>query len=362
MYISFSVGNLSGASIRYLFEPYAEDAYAFLGPLFAPQIKGSIPPPVLICTDAREAEDVRWHISRIGPFTSTGGWDWHGIVVLDLFHVETSIVVTGALSRFVGAHGFLGYPPLHDHHSHLFSGVFDPNDPFGHTFLINHQDSTCDDAHGGYLCNFLRIPSGYGLKVSSSLNFNAITNDVRSAKSPALKFWIEVACHFSPKGGDAFRHRHPQMWRVDVVPWVDGMPPSPNELSGLFAVPMDRPVVVWSFARWPFSGLLLNLWMHTRSLKGIVEMWLVDAPASVFGIEGADDSPLPASYGLAGQLKVEVSMKMTRDRLWHMMESAGYTPRCTLTAPDLLIFSAGDTQLVLKCAANSSLVTEGQSV
>mmetsp|Transcript_24699 Transcript_24699/g.54865 ORF Transcript_24699/g.54865 Transcript_24699/m.54865 type:complete len:263 (+) Transcript_24699:221-1009(+) len=72
------------------------------------------------------ADGGAWHVQRVGPFTSTGGYDWWSIGFPDVGllsealekHPEGVDITRNAFNTILADGTRLSYPPIHTHHSH----------------------------------------------------------------------------------------------------------------------------------------------------------------------------------------------------------------------------------------------------
>ena len=106
------------------------------------------------CSTESAVRSREWRMLRVGPLTSTGGFDWHSIDgPLTLLPLPGS---ADAERRFLTATFFaptdangepLSYPPIHFHHGHVRLDPFDQRS-FS-LFMQSHGDTPCRTAEGG---------------------------------------------------------------------------------------------------------------------------------------------------------------------------------------------------------------------
>jgi len=140
-----------------------------------------------------------WQLFRHGPFVSTGGYSWMGaIYMLD----EEALGPYATLSDGDHVHAFesyaignvdatgalVGYPPIHQHHFHLFGSA-----NAGMMLSNNHGDSQCSEAEGGVSCYVKSAPTGTAYFFRSRLGAISEFNDVRSNGSEPLSTFVLVA-------------------------------------------------------------------------------------------------------------------------------------------------------------------------
>ncbi|KAK3281111.1 hypothetical protein CYMTET_11082 [Cymbomonas tetramitiformis] len=262
----------------------------FVGPMTKPG--GAVDPWLQEC-HVQDTLSSNWTFQRYGPFTGTGGYDWHSMIWFDvgsmssILEREKRIWVTGKFLGVVSPEGKpLEYPPLHNHHTHLrklsnfilldppSSG--NPDVPptrveqdvseMAGLFWESHADSACDSRRGGATCFLHVLPDGYGAmidkrdNVPQALILDADVNDVRASGSEPLEFYYEVGLkwttesklpaamfnfnNLSPPGG---KHSH-------------------QERLGLIDTPTDKSTVLWWTVTLPRDGRLIeaNLHVHQR--------------------------------------------------------------------------------------------------
>jgi len=125
----------------------------------------------------------------VGPFTSTGGFDWWqmgGAFVLDPFNssAESSLVTRWSVTVWDTTTGEqLGFPPLHNHHSAFTVGS--SYMPIG----LMAGDRQCTDEVDGFEC-LTTDYEGRLWPLPSNLGLNMIINDARPAGSEPLTWYM----------------------------------------------------------------------------------------------------------------------------------------------------------------------------
>ena len=140
----------------------------------------------------------QYRIRRLGPFVSTGGFDWHRIKVVDPFELRglttETYHVTGRFLAPVSPAGQIhGNPPVHIHHANMV-----PEHGCSANFSRLgewHGDSQCREGDGGTACYMRTLPAGYGfpMQPDTVLHVDADINDVRHAGAAELSFFLETA-------------------------------------------------------------------------------------------------------------------------------------------------------------------------
>ena len=281
--------------------------------------------PSQLCTALRNkggAED-GWIVKRVGPMSSSGGYDWTLLYEADVLGLGPVLARSGSIwvqavsGVFRDATGALtGYPPYHNHHFQLFRA--DLGRATG-ALSVNHQDANCYPDQGGEMCGLMALPEGRGMQISvrsrcrperlrpsailrfapplrSPLNdphlrprtsrhatrplvqvpltMNSAFNDVRPANSTARAFFWEVAVRYSTS-------RTPHLvdnWRTNAFPG-----PMEMELQ-TFRLPPHEASMAWSTSNAPYGGRILAMWQHCHSTSGLVETWYVAATPDALGL------------------------------------------------------------------------------
>ncbi len=161
-----------------------------------------------------------WSVSRIGPFRTTGGYDWVQVGWDNLWDLRAlfskhpeGIYVLEQFSGPVAADGTrLGHPPIHVHHMHIgpssgvrqrstmwdclinADGCYDPTRVFEH-----HGDYQCPGDAGGLDCWMESAPEGYGKLLTFELGLEGDLNDVRPVDSPVMEWYYELGARWVPK-------------------------------------------------------------------------------------------------------------------------------------------------------------------
>ena len=345
--------------------------------------------PTKICRTTDE-EGRLWMISRVGPFQGTGGFDWHDVLQADAFDLKATLqqaplYLTGAFSGMRGEDlAVIGYPPVHLHHSHIQIQAEEGwvnmhgGDHIAHEdiwtlqhVLLNHQDVACPPELGGEKCHLVSLPADHAIRVDRPLYIDTLCNDVRPDGSPPLTFYYDSAIRYTM----ASPRHHVHMWKTESKP-------APYEHPfGTFYVP-DAESAVWAVSKAPYSGRMLNLWIHAHVTAGLQEVWYITASPEELGLRTIEQrdriyQPLyppktkyySIGYGDSGfafpecsavtpkwdsvaDLKIDI---LTR------MKAKGLRFRCiaTTSAYDLIF---GDRQPPQKCYEGSDVLVAGQSV
>lgn len=144
-----------------------------------------------------QCTDNDWRIFRLGPFVSTGGYNWMSVTTGTLPHKDWSEpgLVADVTRYFVGtvsAGGeIIGFPPVHVHHFHVeeeTTNVF-----LSKGSLITHGDDECLQSAGGPACNIRSMPPGYATWMKVPFRTTFELNDVRPAGSEPLRLYGTIA-------------------------------------------------------------------------------------------------------------------------------------------------------------------------
>jgi hypothetical protein len=160
-----------------------------------------------------QADGGAFHIQRVGPFYSTGGYDWWQVGWRDTWRMSEvlkkhpeGVYYTTSFSGAVDQDGkILGYPPVHIHHIHIcpqpcakkkmLKGMkYHPN--FG---VEQHGDYECLKKDGGANC-FFEVPALENVKeLDRVFDLEGEVNDVRSPGSKTMVWYYQTALRWHPK-------------------------------------------------------------------------------------------------------------------------------------------------------------------
>lgn len=241
-----------------------------------------------------KSDHTMWTKTRIGPFESIGGADWHFITSTDVFKLTNQVSNMSPLyisKKFnaatdVNGH-LLGYPPLHNHHSGLFLNDLSFNSQY-HDGLIslNHNDNMCDTLHGGAHCYMTTFPNDAAIKVSSHVQLTALFQDIRAKNSSGISWWIEVGICVSRLPPS----RHVVLWRVDPYPGLSFNLDLKNRMPRVmkpfetFPIPSGTRAVSWVEATSAITGHVISIWHHAHEAHGLEETWYIEGAADVLGL------------------------------------------------------------------------------
>ena len=161
-----------------------------------------------------------WSIQRIGPFKSTGNYDWWQLGWGDALrskdklkaHPEGLYIMETFMAGVDMQGKVLDFPPIHVHHIHLGPGeraiyrvdnkwcTFD-SDQCSHPYSViaeQHGDYVCLPEDGGPDCYFEQNEPGFGRMVKTPMNLNGELNDVRAPNSPELEWYFQIAARWVP--------------------------------------------------------------------------------------------------------------------------------------------------------------------
>ena len=162
-------------------------------------------------------QQAAWHRQRIGPFRSTGGFDFWQFGWSDVGELQAVVEANAGRWR-VGVNAYrsaafddvngapLGFPPMHMHHVHIM--------PSPHTYeswksgiecmlwgedctdispmILQHGDAQCTSREGGTNC-FEVDHAGHPTLVRGTLSSLVEINDARPQASPPLAWWYEIS-------------------------------------------------------------------------------------------------------------------------------------------------------------------------
>lgn len=205
-----------------------------------------------------------FRMRRLGPFSSSGGFDWHKMKLEDPYNLRAEVQqgnvhLSGFMALPVGVDGeVIGNPPVHIHHANLGPN---PNGSSLARLSQWHGDSQCSEAEGGTACYITTLPQGLGFPTSQELRLDIDFNDVRPANSTPMEFWLETAISIIKPAGPTPVHQ------VGTV--ILGVPFryhwwNTADFQRLYFVPSDHPSALWMTARMPTSGTFVDGKLETH--------------------------------------------------------------------------------------------------
>lgn len=145
------------------------------------------------------SEGTHWITTEIGPFTSTGGYDWWDMRWNDAGKLSLWLQRHGVLpiSQFMESavdsnRRALELPPLHLHHSHTTPGNDRAADALS-WFFRGSGDQLCSDATGGGIACQGEVLDPYVKRLDQPLSAWAVFNDVRPRGSQPLTWWYQLS-------------------------------------------------------------------------------------------------------------------------------------------------------------------------
>lgn len=210
-----------------------------------------------------------WAAFKVGPFYTAGGESWTGIRgllsdrTLKKFHHDIYAFDEYVLGNVDEHDQLIGYPPIHQHHFHLFGSgsVFDET-------MNNHADSQCAGREGGVNCLVRTAPPGYAWMLAPRLGFASEFNDVRPLYSKLLPSWVYVALKsVNPKDKIQIRQLRYTFHPSDISLYLKGR-------RNTFSIPTDLEHVGWSSHQMPAEVKeTIEVYLHTH--PGMIEdIWV----------------------------------------------------------------------------------------
>lgn len=262
-----------------------------------------------------------WTIVRVGPFETTGGYDWNSIAWKgELADVGEEMLKIGADALYIDAAfastmnldgEYMGFPPIHAHHFHMTPN-FDlvgpaeieqqvKTTPLPHFYngwqLVHefHGDTSCKEAQGGIGCQYEGFPPSHAIKLGIDefhlgddasrgfLSCNSEFNDVRAPGSSPIEWFLEVAVHHYVASGPD-RPAPKYVISRDTV--------APSFLP--YPVPYYTPSVTWNSHVFDYvrpDNEIVSIYAHCHHTI-LDAQWLFQASAEDLGLT------LEHGYGL----------------------------------------------------------------
>lgn len=236
--------------------------------------------------DTELADGSTWTVTRIGPFKTTGGYDWVQMGWDNLWDLREKlqrfpdgIYVTDQISAPVLADGTrLGNPPIHIHHIHMGpstgvrqradhfgcllhdKGCYDPTRVFEH-----HGDYQCIDADGGLDCLTESVPDGYGKLITMELGLEGDLNDVRFAGAPELEWYYELGARWVPKNQETAKKLKAMSFHNFAGPGNFDMTRQSSYIF-TYQAPTDAESFFWYTGHMHHTGKLLRNKQHAHNV------------------------------------------------------------------------------------------------
>jgi len=222
-----------------------------------------------------------WNVQRVGPFRSTGCYDWwqmsgHNLLRLkeDVDRHKSMFLIESFQSAVDTSGKPLPYPPLHLHHIHITPDLWGMRwvDGNKHWEIYERHGEWDYGAQGGSEAE----PEGYGRQINFPLNVDAELNDARSCDSPPLEWFIQFALRWVPGSKSLLPVSHLEM----TNPRIPSQKHQLEDEAYFFVRPYEK-IVSWYSGSFPIDvgGALLyvkthvheNAWLKGRLLKGNLE-------------------------------------------------------------------------------------------
>lgn len=317
----------------------------FFPRVYPPKILGKRDMDVRFCTVA-EKPDSSWSIWHLGPYESTGGYDWHETThILHPFSnplLDTDVYVFASRIVLLDLN-FKPYshPPLHMHHANV--APWEESDPDedgagkSDTVAGSVGDLLCSEEFGGVRCQWDQRWSV--MKKDTLLKSILVFNDVREKNSKPISMFAEIALNWRKKSAN---EKIKQVFFLHLInPWFS----SNWAHTGTYPAPVNRASVYWYSYKQPFSGAYKEFRTHTHAgTHGATETWLYRASESDLGFaELTKDLTLfpweayvPSVYGR--------TLHEIKNYVWENYESSKAACATSATCPTLICKFKGPMQ------------------
>ena len=262
-----------------------------------------------------DSEGSEWRLERIGPFKSTGDYDWWQFGWDDTFRTNQILKEYPdgyyILNHFSGAvdkdGNIMEFPPIHVHHVHCSPGVTNPYRAnmkkclLGEenkcaqaykTIFEQHGDYQCNKRDGGTRCLLEDMPEGYAKMVKGPITINGELNDARAKDSPEIEWYYQAAIRWVPK-----------VKRLDLTPMGMHYFWSPGRLDvfdqstmvNTYRARTDTETMIWYTGIMHYSGTLVRGKMHTHNTVFKESLFFAGSPSQL-GMANARFSPPDKVY------------------------------------------------------------------
>mmetsp|Transcript_105640 Transcript_105640/g.235858 ORF Transcript_105640/g.235858 Transcript_105640/m.235858 type:complete len:679 (+) Transcript_105640:1-2037(+) len=265
----------------------------------------------------------KWSVQKVGPFRSTGGYDWWQVSWSDLGQFTdilkehpSGVYLLSTFFRPVNARGEdLGYPPIHIHHVHVsrvgrsikFRNDYNADFQYAVSEWLfeGHGDYQCHDADGGMSCFYEEL-DGYGKLIDFPLHIEGEFNDVRPVASEPMEWWIEVSFRWIPASKVSSSRTKPVSVHIFGGRGTNDFSIQ-QSLVLTWDMKFDQPYLFWYSGHMVTGGdLLVNkLHAHSRSFKSA---FFFSATPRDLGLQDARFQPMIVKKG-SGKVNYGTAMK-----------------------------------------------------
>jgi len=304
-----------------------------------------------------------WHTTRIGPWVSTGGFDWWAMGWRDFLEgVELPLAIDAFYTGSVDTNNkAIGLPPLHIHHMHfgpghgflprmseIFSCFTQGKDCFspGNIFYQN-GDNQPKEIHGGMDAMGRHFEAVHGATYTyNEIAIDGNFNDVRAAGSPPLVWYYQASLRTVCEGCTGI----PAQDKVEKAVSAH-FSSSPGVNNGHFmAFPTSRTLDTFFFytGRMPFAGDLISSEYHCHQLHCQKAFFYAGAPHHTgvdrLSLEPPEFGPQSTETGTTGFADNTALRKYFLDEL----ERSGRAARAqnAVSIPQLICEVTGNVAIV----------------
>jgi hypothetical protein len=249
----------------------------------------------------------KWAVQKLGPFISTGGYDWWQFSWNDvgrLSHVlkenPLGVYILESSIRAVDTKGVpLGFPPIHNHHTHVtregqsykYRKHYKAHThlPF-EWFYEAHGDYQCRDQEGGVGC-YIDGFEGHGKMVDYLMHIEGEVNDVRAVGSPPMEWFIEISFRWIPIASEQARDVKPESVHVFFSLGNMDLEASQQNQVTTFDLKTDgAPYMYWFYGKMGTSGDMLRNKLHAHS-HGFESAFFFTATPEDLGLQHSHFKP-----------------------------------------------------------------------
>jgi hypothetical protein len=261
-YDKWSAVGLAGANRFHKWMPYFFFKAFNVTEIGAADRVGSADGHLKFGTCQKQSTRGTWHTDRVGPFRSTGGYDWWQLSYRHIELLRPDMGINAHVLTAVDANGdMLGYPPVHMHHVHLISSTLDTYD----LPVVLWENERMVEHHGDWVFLDGTLDS-YGPDYGSSVKWftafptvNVELNDVRPPRSPPMLWYFQLSVRVA--ANDAAGRA------LSVMKTHQPGPLCFNQLGcSVLTVQIDPAVDTWLFydGRMPHAGQLVDAVFHAH--------------------------------------------------------------------------------------------------
>lgn len=242
---------------------------------------------ISLCT-IKQSDGSYYRIQELGPFASTGGYDFWQFGWKDVFGLSEiltehprGIMADAAFSAAVLPDGTpLGLPPIHIHHIHVGQqiGVKAKEKSVPFLMMEQHGDYECTESDGGTRCLFEKTADGHGKVIREPLDLEGELNDVRAFNYPPITWYYRVMLRYRP-----YSPKSSALKPLSQSFFIGPSPIGDKQLNtlGTFPTPTAEESIYWYTGKMATDGKLVRNKLHSHNVAFNRALWFHANPGQL---------------------------------------------------------------------------------